>query len=119
MGDLVAAVITQGLRTAQWLGNLPLPRLRADDGAIATEAYAIVVELDRVTRRACRAGAGELSPECPPTGAVPPLLAPHAAGAQLRVFVDQFARAAAMQGCGALDPADLRELAARCLALRT
>lgn len=128
-GQAVAAVIEQAYRSADWLAAVPLPRLLADDAAVAAEAFGVVLDLDAATRQVAAGGvaggaAGDLppecpSPECPPPDAVPPRLAPHAAGAQLRVFADQFARAVAVPGAvGQLDPPALRELATRALALR-
>ncbi|MDQ1248124.1 MAG: hypothetical protein QG597_2496 [Actinomycetota bacterium] len=118
-GAEAADVVAQASRTAEWLSSVPLARLAADDARLAEGAYDLVREFDRLTRTVCGTTGGEPGAECPPPDVVPPRLAPHAAGVQVRVFADQFARAVELHGVAPIDPADLRELAARCLALRT
>jgi hypothetical protein len=114
-----AEVVAQARRSADWLSSVPLARLLANDARLADNAHDLVRELDRLTRTVCGTTGGGPAEECPPPRAVPPRLAPHAAGAQLRVFADQFERAVAVHGIAQIDTADLRELATRALALRT
>lgn len=124
----VAAAVTQGRRTAEWLRQLSLARLRAGDGKVGQESRQLIAAFDALTRELCaevRRGGVGADRECPPGDAALPALADHALGDQLSVMADQLERAAGLvrlgdaQSCGHERLiAQAQTLAAACLALR-